>query len=63
MSPVLLAALISQIGIPELGRWLAELHAEGRVVTEEEALAKLDVDADSGNDLGLAFLAAHPRVQ
>lgn len=62
MSPVLLAALVNNVGVPELARWLAELHAEGRTVTEAEALAKLGMDADAGNAAGLAFLASHPKV-
>lgn len=60
MSPAILAALITQIGIPELMRWLAQLHADGKVVTEAEALAKLDMDVEQGNATGAAFLAAHP---
>jgi hypothetical protein len=60
MPPLLLAALIDQVAIPELARWLAGLHAEGRPVTEEEALAKLKLDADEGDAAGRAFLAAHP---
>lgn len=60
MPPLLLAALISQVGVPELARWLAELHSEGKVVTEAEALAKLELDVDTGNALGLTFLQAHP---
>ncbi len=60
MNPVLLAALISQIGIPELSRWLKSLHDAGEVVTEDAALQKLDMDVDEGNNAGLAFLASHP---
>ena len=59
MPPLVLAALISQVAVPELARWLAELHAAGRVVTEEEALAKLGADIDAGNAAGQAFLASH----
>jgi len=59
MPPLLLAALITQVGIPELQIWLRDLHAEGRVVTAEEALAKLGVDVDEGNAIGLAALHAH----
>lgn len=59
LSPVLLASLITNVGVPELMRWLAGLHAEGKVVTEEEALAKLGMDVDQGNSDGLAALAAH----
>lgn len=61
MNPVLIAALINQIAIPELGRWLAQLHSEGRMVTEAEALAKLGMDVDAGNQAGLQFLATHPQ--
>jgi len=57
MSPLLLAALISQVGIPELTRWLAQLHADGKVVSEAEALAKLNLDVEAGNAAGRAFLA------
>jgi len=59
MNPLLIAALINNIAIPEIGRWLAELHASGRVVTEAEALRKLDVDVDAGNEAGRQFLMAH----
>lgn len=54
----LLVALINKVGLPELLRWLAELHAAGvTVITEEMALTKLDMDADEGDAEGLAFLA------
>ena len=59
MNPTIIAALIMNVGIPELTRWLAELHAEGKVVTEVEALAKLDMDVDEGNAAGEAFLRQH----
>ncbi len=59
MNPLIIAALINNIAIPEIGRWLAELHAEGRVVTEEEALRKLALDVDAGNQAGRAFLDSH----
>ena len=60
MNPVLLAALISQVAVPELARWLAGLHAEGKVVTEAEARAKLNMDIAAGDAAGLAFLQSHP---
>lgn len=60
MSPVLLAALISNIGIPELTSWLKSLHSAGEVVTEEAALAKLNMDITAGDAAGLAFLQSHP---
>ncbi len=62
LSPVILGALINQIALPELGRWLAQLNTEGRIVTEAEALAKLGLDVDAGNAAGAAFLATHPAV-
>jgi len=60
LSPTLLAALLQQFALPEIMAWLHELHSQGRVVTEAEALAKLNTDIDSGNAAGLAFLQAHP---
>ncbi len=59
MDPVLLAALITQIGIPELMRWLQNLHAENKVITAEEALTKLGRDLDDGDAQALAALASH----
>ena len=59
MDPVILAALINNIAVPEIGRWLAQLHAAGQVVTEEAALAKLGLDVDAGNAAGRAFLDTH----
>lgn len=59
MNPLILSALLNQIAIPELARWLADLHAEGRTVTEADALAKLDMDVDAGNAAGQAFLDTH----
>lgn len=56
MSPRLLLALLTQVGVPELQRWLADLHAQGRTVTEAEALAKLGTDVATGNAIGQAFL-------
>jgi hypothetical protein len=60
MSPTLLAALITQVGIPELVRWLADLHSQGvTVVSEADALAKLGMDVDDGNAAGQAAIDAH----
>lgn len=56
MSPLILLALLKEIAVPELQRWLSQLQAEGRVVTEEEALAKLNRDVDDANAIGRAFL-------
>lgn len=62
MSPLLWAALLNQVAVPELVRWLASLHAQGKLVTEAEALAKLQMDVDDGNAAGYAALAQHPPV-
>ena len=59
MNPLILGALIQNIAAPELARWLASIHAEGRVVTEADALAKLELDADPAIASGLAFVKAH----
>ena len=61
MNPLILAALITEIGIPELARWLAELHDGGELVTDDQALAKLDMDVDEGNAARQAFLDSHPK--
>jgi hypothetical protein len=62
MNPVLLAALIQQVAVPELLNWLRNRHASGAVVTDADILAKLGLDADAGIMRGLAWLAAHPPV-
>lgn len=62
MNPVILAALINEIAVPEIGRWLAQLHAEGKVVTEAAALEKLGLDVAGGNAAGFAFLGTHPKA-
>lgn len=61
MNPLILGALLNEIALPELNRWLQSLHAEGKLVTEAEALAKLNLDVDEGNALGIAFLKSHPE--
>jgi hypothetical protein len=63
MNPLLLGALISQIGIPELAAWLKSLHDAGEVVTEDAALQKLEMDVDEGDAAGKAFLASHAPVE
>ncbi len=60
LAPALLGALLNEIAIPELVRWLTGLHADGKVVTEAEALAKLNMDAATGDAKGRAFLETHP---
>jgi len=56
MSPLIWLALLKEIALPELQRWLSELQAEGRTVTEEEALAKLERDVEDANAIGRSFL-------
>lgn len=63
LSPALLAALITQVGIPELVRWLKSLHDEDEVVTEEAALEKLGLDVESANQVGEDFLNSHPAAE
>jgi len=58
MRPAFWLALLEKIAIPELQRWLSQLHAEGRVVTEEEAMAKLELDANDVIAIGEAALDA-----
>ena len=60
MNPLLLAALIEQVAIPELTRWLASMHAAGTVVDDKAIIAKLASDTNLGEQIGLAWLAAHP---
>ena len=62
LPPLIFAALLQQFALPELARWLAELHAAGRVVTEAEARAKLGMDIDDGDAAGHAFLQTHGGV-
>jgi len=56
----LLAALINQVAVPELTRWLASLHAASTPLTDADVLAKLASDTNLGETVGLAWLAAHP---
>lgn len=60
MNPILLAALINQIALPELTAWLKGLHASGTPLTDEVIIKKLYDDANFGETIGNAWLAAHP---
>lgn len=60
MSPMLLAALINQIAIPELMRWLAEMHQNGQTLDDAAMLAKLEADAKAGITKGEQWLREHP---
>lgn len=61
MNQNLLAALISQIGIPELVRWLRDRNSDDPI-TDAEVSAKLGMDADAGIAIGQAWLAQHPEA-
>lgn len=62
MNAALLGALISQVGIPELERWLAGLHASGQKVDDAAVLQKLLTDTNLGEQIGNNWLAAHPAT-
>ena len=62
MNPLLLAALINQVAVPELTRWLAALHSANTPLTDADVLAKLTSDTNLGEQVGLAWLAAHPTA-
>lgn len=61
MSPALLAALLTQVAIPELVMWLRSLHDQQRPLTDAEVFAKLAADTERGKAIGEAWLAAHPE--
>ena len=60
MNPILLAALINEVALPELVAWLRSRHTAGQTVTDADVIAKLVSDADFGVKFGEAWLAAHP---
>lgn len=59
MNPMLLAILIQQVAIPELTAWLASRN--GASLTDADVIAKLAKDTQLGEQIGTAWLAAHPR--
>lgn len=59
MPAIWIAALLNKFAYPELLRWLAHLHAEGREVTEAEARLKLGEDVDEGNAEAARLLQLH----
>jgi hypothetical protein len=62
MKTVLLLALITQIGIPELEAWLRSLHGGGTTtLTDADVLAKLATDTKFIEEIGAAWLAQHPK--
>lgn len=57
MNPQLLAAVTSQVIVPELLALIRAHHAAtGEIMTDEEAIAKLNLDADTAIAKGEAFL-------
>lgn len=59
MNPNLLAILLSQVAVPELTRWLASRN--GAPLTDADVIQKLATDTALGEQIGTAWLAAHPR--
>ena len=55
MNPSLIAALITQIGVPEAINWLHSRN--GTPITDADIIAKLATDAKSGEDVFAAYLA------
>lgn len=62
MSALLFAALINQVAVPELTRWLQGLHASGTPLTDAVIIQKLASDTNLGEQIGLAWLASHPNT-
>ena len=60
MNPLLLAALINEIAIPELTRWLKSLHDSQTTLTDDLIIQKLAADTALGISIGETWLAAHP---
>lgn len=60
MNPALLIALINQIAVPELTSWLRSRHAAGQGLTDADVIQKLVTDTNLGEQIGEAWLSAHP---
>lgn len=60
MNAALLAALINEIAVPELTRWLRAKHADGQIVDDAAILQKLLSDTNFGIAIGEAWLRDHP---
>lgn len=61
MNPNLLAALITQVLVPEIATAIrAHRNATGNMPTDAEVIAALGIDAEKGIAIGTAWLAAHP---
>lgn len=61
MNPLLLAALIEKVALPELLNWLRARHATGQSLDDAAILQKLITDTNIGIEIGQAWLAAHPE--
>ena len=63
MSPQLFAVLIERIIIPEIAGVIRAFHAGsgGKLPTDAEVIAALQVDAGRYVAIGEAWLAAHPE--
>ena len=62
MNPALIAILLQQIIIPEVAA-VIRAHANatgGKMPTDAEVIAALQLDADRALAIGQAWLAAHP---
>ncbi len=57
MNPSLIAALITQVALPELAEWLHSRN--GEPLTDEDVLAKLATDTQSGIEVFQAYKDAH----
>lgn len=60
MNPLLIAALIQQVAIPELVNWLKSRSAAGQQIDDAAILARLQMDVAQGNAIGQAWLDSHP---
>jgi len=62
MNPALIAALISQIGVPEFVNWLHERAQAGQMVMEADITAKLNMDVDTAVAAGMEYLSRPSNV-
>jgi hypothetical protein len=61
MNQALIAALLTQVVIPEIAAVIRAHHnATGNMPTDEQILAALGKDADANIAVGQAWLNAHP---
>jgi hypothetical protein len=61
-SASLIAALISQLALPELLDWLRSRTAAGSTITDADIIAKLQVDTEEGIRIGTNWLTANPKL-